>query len=230
MILNESAASWEYDGPPFSPDVKPFHESLPDYNTTPLVPLPSLAKELDLKHVLLKDESDRFGLPAFKILGVSWAIYKTLLKKYDLPCEFPLHELGVVARKDGVKLVACTEGNWGRAVARMAQYLNITCIIFVPDSMDQATQNRIMSEGAEIVVVKGDYDQSLEAARVDSKNDRRLLVMDVSWEGYEEIPQVCIDFRPDELQTNSAQWVVEGYSTMLYVHFKNKAMPAFHIF
>ena len=102
-----------------------------------------------------------------------------------------MHELGAAARKEGVELVTCTEGNWGRAVARMAKYLGVKAVIFVPDFMDEATAGKIRSEGATVVVVDGDYDFSIEKAKVEAgKGKGGMLVMDVSWEGYEEIPEV----------------------------------------
>lgn len=191
MYRNPSAASWVCDGPKFNPEVVPFHRSLPDYAVTPLTPLPDLAKQLGLGHVLLKDESNRLGLPAFKILGASWAVYKAVAAQCSLPLTCSLKEVGVAAKKSGIRLVTCTEGNWGRAVSRMAKYLDITAIIFVPDFMDQATQRKIESEGAEVVVVDGDYDFSIKTAREEADKGG-LLVMDVSWEGYETIPEVIL--------------------------------------
>lgn len=73
----------------------------------------------------------------------------------------------------------------------MAKYLDITAIIFVPDFMDQATQRKIEGEGAKVVVVNGDYDFSIKAAREEADKGG-LLVMDVSWEGYETIPEVMV--------------------------------------
>ncbi|KAJ4375215.1 hypothetical protein N0V83_002301 [Neocucurbitaria cava] len=198
MFLNPLAASWRYAGPRANPAVESFHKSLPNYAVTPLISLPDLAKDLGLGYVLLKDESSRLGLPAFKILGASWAIYKAIAGQCLLPLTASIQELGAVASKNGVRLVTCTEGNWGRAVARMAKYLQITAVIFVPDFMDQATQQKIESEGAKVVVVDGDYDFSIAKAREEADKGG-LLVMDVSWAGYEEIPE----------------WVVEGYTTML---------------
>ena len=119
MFLNPSAASWRYDGRRINPEVVQLHQLLPDYNITPLISLPGLAEELGLGHVLLKDESNRFGLPAFKILGASWAIYKALADGNDSVFEHLLQTLGEKARANGTRVVACTEGNWGRAVARM---------------------------------------------------------------------------------------------------------------
>ncbi|KAF2819683.1 tryptophan synthase beta subunit-like PLP-dependent enzyme [Ophiobolus disseminans] len=197
MYLNASASSWTYNGT-VNPEVEPFHRSLPDYAVTPLVNLPDLAKELRLGNVLIKDESNRLGLPAFKILGASWAVFKAVAAKCNLPLTSTLEEIGCAAKTNGIRLVTCTEGNWGRAVSRMAKYLQITAIIFVPDFMDLATQKKIEGEGAEVIVVDGDYDHSIKFAREEADKGG-LLVMDVSWEDYEEIPQ----------------WVVEGYITML---------------
>lgn len=190
MFLNPSASSWTYSGPSIDPAVEAFHRQLPEYNVTPLVSLPDLAKELGLDHVLLKDESYRFGLPAFKILGASWAIYKAVAAKCNMPLTCSLEELGTSARAQGVKLVTCTEGNWGRATARMAKYLQVPATIFVPRFMNQATQDKIASEGAKVVVIDGNYDDSILAARKLAEDENWVLVMDVSWKGYEEIPQV----------------------------------------
>ncbi|KAF2134552.1 tryptophan synthase beta subunit-like PLP-dependent enzyme [Dothidotthia symphoricarpi CBS 119687] len=198
MFHNPSAKTWTPTLPPSNTSISLFHRTLPSYSITPLIPLPSLAKDLDLGHILLKDESSRLGLPAFKILGASWAIHKAVAASCKLPLTSTLEELGAAARKEGARLVTCTEGNWGRAVARMARYLQIPAVVFVPEFMDEATRRRISSEGASVVVVDGDYDVSIQKAREEAEGGG-LLVMDVSFPGYEIIPE----------------WVVEGYSTML---------------
>lgn len=194
MYRNHSASSWNYTGPKLNPEVQPFHRSLPDYSITPLVPLPDVSQQLEVAHVLLKDESHRLGLPAFKILGASWAVFKAVAEECNLPLASALHEVGKAAKEKGIRLVTCTEGNWGRAVSRMAKYLDITAIIFVPDFMDEATQEKIRSEGAEVVVVDGDYDYSIQKARAEAGRGG-LLVMDVSWEGYDMIPEVMMMMR-----------------------------------
>lgn len=192
MFLNASARSWAYLGPGPNPAVEAFHRQLPDYNITPLIDLPETAKELGVRRVLVKDESHRFGLPAFKILGASWAIYNAVASECGLSLPCSLETLGSKARSRNLRLVTCTEGNWGRATARMAKYLQIPATVFVPKFMDVATQRKISGEGAEVVVVNGDYDMSIEAARELANNEGNLLVMDVSWEGYEEVPRVCL--------------------------------------
>lgn len=189
MFHNPSAASWRYTGSCADPAVEAFHRTLPDYAVTPLTPLPELAQQLGIGHVFLKDESKRLGLPAFKILGASWAIHKAVAAKCDLAVTASLDEMGAAARKAGIKLVTCTEGNWGRAVARMAKYLQVKAVIFVPEFMDEATQKKIEGEGAKVIVVDGDYDYSIAKAKEEADKGG-MLVMDVSWKGYEEIPEV----------------------------------------
>lgn len=159
-----------------------FHRTLPGYRPTPLVDLPALAAELGVGRVLVKDESSRLGLPAFKILGASWACHQTL------------------DRHPGAHLVTATDGNHGRAVARMARELGTTATVFVPDIMRESTAAHIAAEGAEVVRVDGDYDQTVRAAAEHAAaNPDRELVQDTAWDGYEDVPQ----------------WIVDGYRTLL---------------
>jgi len=206
MFYNSLATSWRYTGPPVDPAVERFHKSLPDYTITPLISLPQVARRLGLGHVLLKDESSRLGLPAFKILGASWATFKAVAAQCNMPLSTSLEELGTMAQKENITLVTCTEGNWGRAVARMAKYLQIKAVILVPDFMDEATQRKIQDEGADVVVVEGDYDFSIAKAREMAENGGLLIMgaypntatflvanfdaKDVAWVGYEEVPEV----------------------------------------
>lgn len=170
-----------------------FHKKLPEYNETPLHPLPSLAAELGVAHIFAKDESHRFGLPSFKILGASWAVYRAVLARLGIPVSpaLSLEELGVKAKEAGLELVTCTEGNWGRAVARMGKYLGITAKIFVPEFMIEETRARIRSEGAQVIVCKGGYDESVVETKKEAEKGG-ILVMDFGWPGFEEIPQVSL--------------------------------------
>lgn len=181
--------------------VQAFHHSLPDYAETKLHTLPSVAKDLGFSHVLLKDESTRFGLPSFKIAGASWAIHNALCKHCSCAPSSSKSDLRAELQKYGdVSLVTCTEGNWGRAVARMSRYLGIKAKIYVPGFMGVATQTLIRGEGAEIVVLEGkSYDDAVAAAIEESKTSNALLVMDMSLDDYVEIPA----------------WVTEGYQTIL---------------
>jgi diaminopropionate ammonia-lyase len=121
-----------------------FHRSLPGYAPTPLVEAPAAARALGVARVLVKDESSRLGLPAFKILGASWAAHRALEGQRTLTC--------------------ATDGNHGRAVARVAALLGLGAIVFVPDDMVPARREAIAAEGAEVRVVQGTYDEAVERA------------------------------------------------------------------
>lgn len=178
-----------------------FHRRLPEYAVTPLVEAPGLADSLGVGKVWVKDESWRLGLPAFKILGASWAVYKAL----------EAHSGGIGGWRDldGLRerlapllplaLAAATDGNHGRAVARMAKLLGLGARIFVPADMVPARVEAIESEGAEVVVVHGTYDEAV-ARSAEEASGRCLVISDTSWPGYVDVPT----------------WVVEGYSTILW--------------
>ncbi|KAI0379443.1 tryptophan synthase beta subunit-like PLP-dependent enzyme [Hypomontagnella monticulosa] len=205
--FNPPAQEWAYTASGNStPEstVLAFHRTVPDYNETALHNLPELAKELGLGHVLLKDESNRFGLPAFKILGASWAVYRGVGDHLGLPVadgSTPFAAVGAKAREQGVRIVTLTEGNCGRAVARMgARHMGIPTRVLVPKYMDEATRAKIRSEGAEVVEVDGAYDDVIPVALKEANADpNALMVLDVSVEGCDEIPK----------------FFVEGYGTML---------------
>ena len=190
------------DGP--YPDRRPlrFHRRLPGYVETPLVDAPKLASALGVGKVFVKDESSRLGLPAFKVLGASWAVYRALEERLggDFGGWEEIWELEErLEPLRPLSLVAATDGNHGRAVARVARLLGLGAKIFVPDDMVLARRKAIAEEGAEVIVVDGTYDQAVELS-ADAAGERALLVSDMSWPGYERIPL----------------WVIEGYSTLLW--------------
>ncbi|KAI0838508.1 tryptophan synthase beta subunit-like PLP-dependent enzyme [Hypoxylon sp. FL0890] len=207
--LNTPTREWTYEPDGAQPEtqedtVLSFHRTIPEYNETVLHTLPEVAKELGLGHVLLKDESNRFGLPAFKILGASWAVYRAVASHLGLPVSdgsIPFTEVGAKAKEAGVQIVTITEGNCGRAVTRMAaKHMGIPTRVFVPSYMDERTREKIRSEGAEVIVVEGSYDDVIPVAMEEAKEkDNAILVLDVGLEGYDEVPR----------------YFVQGYSTML---------------
>ncbi len=172
-----------------------FHGRLPGYAPTPLHRLPELASHLGVGQLLVKDESSRFGLPAFKFLGASWAAYKTLSKRMGHePAEWTtLSQLrAAFAPLAPLELITATDGNHGRAVARVASLLGFDARVFVPKGTADARIAAIESEDARVVTVNGTYDEAVaEAARVTT--DRSLLIQDTSFDGYEEIPRLVID-------------------------------------
>jgi diaminopropionate ammonia-lyase len=182
MSWYSSPAARDWTGPSAPCDAYTFHRSLPGYAPTPLVPVPAIAAGLGVGRVLVKDESSRLGLPAFKVLGASWACRQVL-------------EL-----RPGATLVTATDGNHGRAVARMAAHFGTEATVFVPAVMLPEPAARITEEGAQVVWVDGDYDAAVRrAAEFAGAQPGRALVQDTAWDGYEEVPA----------------WIVEGYQTLL---------------
>ncbi len=181
-FANERSTNWSYSAP--SPAVLTFHRSLDGYAPTPLVNLPELATELGVALVLAKDESRRFGLPAFKALGASWAIHQALQHRDPGERRPPL--------------LAATDGNHGRAVARFARLLGHAALIWVPVGVHPAAVEAIRSEGATVTAVDGSYDVAVAAAARAAVELDGIVIQDTSWDGYEQIPN----------------WIVEGYATM----------------
>lgn len=185
------ASAWH--GPTPDTAAAAFHASLPGYRPTRLIALPALAAELGVAHVWLKDESDRLGLPAFKILGASWAVNRAL-------CDPPAADLdGLRAAVPGpTVLVTATDGNHGRAVARMAALLGVRARVYVPEGVAVAP---IAGEGAEVVAADPhhgtDYDSAVRRAAA-SVRAGDVLVQDTAWRGYTDVPR----------------WVVDGYETL----------------
>lgn len=186
------------------PEVEPgdpldFHRTLEEYHPTPLLRLPSLARRLGVAQVLVKDEAERLGLPAFKMLGASWATARAVRRHWtgpDVPLDVPRQR---AALADGTerRLVAATDGNHGRGVARMAAMLGVGCTIYVPAGMAPSRQSAIEGEGATVNVVEGSYDDAVRRSAQDL-DDRTLVISDTSWPGYATVPAD----------------VVHGYSTI----------------
>ena len=160
--------------------------------------LPELTAEFGVRAIFVKDESSRLGLAAFKVLGASWAIARLIAERTGANTE--LSSLCRAAAGSGLHLVTATEGNHGRAVARLASLLKLPATVFVPAVMPPAAADAIAAEGADVVRTAADYDSAVAvAARFAAEGPGRELVQDTAWDGYEQVPG----------------WIVEGYDTML---------------
>lgn len=181
-------------------EVADFHHKLPGYHHTAVHDLPAIAEKVGVAQVIVKDESTRLELPSFKMLGASWASFNALADHTGIDREGwnTLEELAERLRPFGpLTLAAATDGNHGRAVARMASLLGLNAVIYVPDDMAAARIKAIESEGADVIVVDGYYDDAIAMSAAAASVDT-LVVSDTSWEGYEDIPRR----------------VIEGYSTI----------------
>lgn len=174
-------------------DILDLHRSLPEYEPTPLICLPDLAKNLGIKQLYIKDESFRFGLKAFKALGSTYAIYRMIndyIREQNGP-EVTANNFysNSFLRPNEFTFCTATDGNHGRAVAWAARKLRQKSVIYMPGNSVMARIENIESEGAKVIVVDGNYDKAVRLAADDAKNNGWQIVSDTSWSGYEKIPR-----------------------------------------
>lgn len=180
-----------------------FHKSFPQYAVTPLTRLDGLAAQLGLGRVYVKDESYRFGLNAFKVLGGSYAIARHIAKEtgkdisevdYNFLTSDKLRETFGQAT-----FFTATDGNHGRGVAWAANKLGQKCVVRMPKGSTQTRLDNIAKENATVTIEDMNYDDCVRlAAEEASKAERGIIIQDTAWDGYEEIPT----------------WIMQGYGTL----------------
>lgn len=175
-----------------------FHSKIKGYQPTPLLALDAFAETLGVSKVLVKDESQRFGLNAFKMLGGSYAIARLLCERYDIDITDFTIEKFRAAGHPRTTFVTTTDGNHGRGVAWAAQELGQRAVIYMPQGSTQERQDHITRLGAECIVTDMNYDDTVRySLRIALERDWEV-VQDTSWEGYTRIPT----------------WIMQGYSTL----------------
>ena len=172
--------------------VRHFHQSFPEYSVTPLVKLEVLAEELGVQSIYVKDESYRFGLNAFKVLGGSYAIAREIgrllgLKEEELTLDRLLAS-DVKERLGTLNFVTATDGNHGRGVAWTAQRLGHRAVVFMPKGTAAERLENIRRLGAEASITNVNYDDTVRLARAYAAEHKGIVVQDTSWEGYDEVP------------------------------------------
>ncbi|MCI8320448.1 MAG: diaminopropionate ammonia-lyase [Dorea sp.] len=180
-----------------------FHRSFPQYSVTPLTRLSGLAEYLGLKRLYVKDESYRFGLNAFKVLGGSYAIARHIAKELGKDVsEVPYSVLtsDELREKFGqATFFTATDGNHGRGVAWAANKLGQKCVVRMPKGTTQTRLQNIALENATVTIENLNYDDCVRMAAKEAENTPRgIMVQDTAWEGYEEIPT----------------WIMQGYGTL----------------
>lgn len=184
-------------------EVYDFHKSLPGYKATPLVELDDLAKYYGVQKLWLKDESKRFGLNAFKVLGGSYAIGKYLSQKLGRDMsELPFNVLisdEVKKQLGDVTFVTATDGNHGRGVAWVANKLRQKSVVYMPKGSAKMRFDAIAREGADVSITDLNYDDAVRLANKGAEEHGWIMVQDTAWDGYEEIPL----------------WIMQGYSTII---------------
>ncbi|MDL2316815.1 diaminopropionate ammonia-lyase [Desulfovibrio sp. OttesenSCG-928-A18] len=188
--------------PGVAESVRAFHATFKEYKPTPLVNLPGLSKELGIKKLLVKDESKRFGLNAFKVLGGSYAMGRYLADKIGLPLQGlsrdALLSPQARAKAGDITFVTTTDGNHGRGLAWTARELGYKCIVFMPKGSEQIRVDNILAEGAECTVTEFNYDDAVRMSWNLAQEKGYVMVQDTAWDGYEEIPT----------------WIMQGYMTL----------------
>jgi diaminopropionate ammonia-lyase len=158
--------------------VSRFYDDHPDLRPTPLHRLTALARTLGVGDLVLKDESERFGLPAFKIAGVTYAVDRMI-------------EDGRIG--PGVVLACTTAGNHGRAVARVARQRGLRARVYVPADTVRDRVDAIASEGADVVVHSGGYDDAVATMAADAAREGWIVVSDTSWPGGDDdVPRLIM--------------------------------------
>ena len=197
-----------------------FHKSFPQYSETPLANLKEMAKFLGLEKVCIKDESYRFGLNAFKVLGGSYAIARHIADELgrDITTVDYKYLTSDDLKKDLGNIVtffSATDGNHGRGVAWAANKLGQKCVIYMPKGSTQYRLNAIKAENAEATIEEYNYDDCVRKAAAESaKTPHSVIIQDTAWEGYEKIPS----------------WIMQGYGTMALESSEQFGERPTHIF
>ncbi|HML38273.1 MAG TPA: diaminopropionate ammonia-lyase [Bacillota bacterium] len=183
--------------------VRAFHKSFPQYSETPLVKLENLSNRLGLKGFYLKDESYRFGLNAFKVLGGSYAVGKYIAQRLGKDISEISYETLISpetkAKVGDITFYTATDGNHGRGVAWAANKLGQKAVVCMPVGSSLTRLENIRSEGAEATITDMNYDDAVRYVNsLAEKDPNGVMVQDTAWPGYEEIPS----------------WIMQGYSTM----------------
>lgn len=199
--------------------IQQFHQSFPMYSQTPLAHLNDYANMTGVKDIYVKDESFRFGLNAFKVLGGSYAIGKYIGQKLGIP-ESELTYTYLTDKETKNKLgemtfISATDGNHGRGVAWTANRLGQKSVILMPKGSSKERLSNIMAEGADARITELNYDDAVRLAYSMAQANGWVMVQDTAWEGYEDIPT----------------WIMQGYMTMAYEAYQQlQGVRPTHIF
>ena len=179
-----------------------FHQSFPEYTKTPLVELSELSKKLNVNKIFVKDESYRFGLNAFKVLGGSYAIGRYIQDTAELnEGQFNYETLTspeVKEKLGQMTFITATDGNHGRGVAWTANRLKQHSVVYMPKGSAQERLDNIKALGSDASITEFNYDDAVRLANKHANENGWIMVQDTAWEGYEKIPA----------------WIMQGYTTM----------------
>ncbi len=180
-----------------------FHKCFPQYSVTPLANLKELADEIGIGGLYVKDESYRFGLNAFKVLGGSFAMAKYIAGEMKRDVSEMTYEYltSLEFEKDFgyATFFTATDGNHGRGVAWAANKLHQKAVVHMPKGSTKTRFDNIAKENAKVTIEELNYDDCVRLAASEAREtEHGVIIQDTAWEGYEEIPS----------------WIMQGYGTM----------------
>ena len=195
-----------------------FHSSFPQYRPTPLRRLQALAGQMGVGEIFVKDESYRFGLNAFKVLGGSFAIGQYIAQRLsrDLS-ELPYSVMTspeVKGELGELTFVTATDGNHGRGVAWTANQLGQKSVVYMPKGSAPERLENIRKENSDASITDLRYDDTVRLAKQRAEQPNCVLVQDTSWDGYTEVPS----------------WILQGYTTMAQEAAEQLTEMPTHIF
>ncbi|XP_023338649.1 uncharacterized protein LOC111709254 [Eurytemora carolleeae] len=198
MLAAENKILGEFS-PEVSEEVLDYHKSLPGYSVTPLINLANLARRIGVDSIMVKDESKRFQLNAFKVLGSSFA-----LAKYILGDSETIRYQDAVEKGCNIStLVSATDGNHGYSLAHVANLYQLSSKIFMPKGTVPERAERIRRLRADVEVTEYNYDQCVEIAKLFAESNGGLFVQDTALES------------DTEMEKRIPLSIMQGYTTIL---------------
>ena len=192
-----------------------FHKTLPGYLPSPLLNLKHFAQEIGIRDCYIKDESQRLGLNAFKVLGASYAMAEEI-KKYVPEGQSNLSFESIKSHKTSIKdltFVTATDGNHGRAVAWCAEQYGCRTVVFMPKGSSEIRLKSILEHKAKAEITELNYDETVKYAESEAIKNNWVLLQDSSWPGYTEVPRN----------------IMVGYKTMVQEFFEQTSDWPTHV-
>ena len=179
-----------------------FQKSHSKYNKTPLLSLKNLSRYLNVKEIRVKDESKRFGLNAFKVMGGIYAVGKYLAEKLERDIDSlsfdELHSPETKEKLGEITFISATDGNHGRGIAWAARELGQKSVIYLPKGSSRARLEAVQQEGAYGEITDMNYDDTVRMCAELAEEKGWVMVQDTAWEGYDKIPL----------------WIMQGYAAI----------------
>lgn len=217
----------------------------PAYAPSPVHTLHDIADAMGVAQVLYKDESQRFGLGSFKALGGAYAVLREVARQLSATSNAPvsLNSLRQGQHKSAaqnITIASATDGNHGRSVAWGARMAGCPCRIYLHSEVSQGREQALLDQGARVVRIDGDYDDSVRECANDAQAHGWTVVSDTAWPGYHSIPMtvmagytVMIDELIQQLQQPPTHVIVQAgvgglaaaMFSALHEHYGDEAMP-----